>query len=61
MLYNYFNLYDFPTLLRNMSYKDKDIGTHSELVDNMRNYLVFLRYINIRLPYPDEIYVPQEF
>ena len=42
------------------AYKDRDIGTHSELLDDIRKYLVFLRYINIRLPYPDEMYVPRE-
>ncbi len=43
------------------AYKDRDIGTHGELLDDIRKYLVLLRYINIRLPYPDEIYVPREF
>ena len=42
------------------AYKDRDIGTHSELLDDIRKYLVFLRYINIRLPYPDEMYIPRE-
>ena len=43
------------------AYKDRDIGTHSDLLAGMRKYLEFLRYINIRLPYPDEMYVPREF
>jgi len=43
------------------AYKDRDIGTHSDLLAGIRKYLEFLRYINIRLPYPDEVYVPREF
>ena len=42
------------------AYKDRAIGTHSDLLAGMRKYLEFLRYINIRLPYPDEMYVPRE-
>lgn len=42
------------------AYKDREIGTHSELLNAIQRYLEFLRYINIRLPYPDEVYVPQE-
>ena len=42
------------------AFSDRDIGTHDEFVANVRNYLSLLRYINARLPYPDEMYVPQE-
>lgn len=42
------------------AYKDRDIGTHMELIADIRTYLEFLRYTNGRLPYPDEIYEPRE-
>lgn len=42
------------------AYKDRDIGTHDEFLDDVRDYLNFLRYINSRLPYPDDVYIPQE-
>ena len=42
------------------AYKDRDIGSHDEFLDDVRNYLKFLRYINSRLPYPDDVYTPQE-
>jgi len=42
------------------AYKDRDIGTYSDLLAGMRKYLEFLRYINIRLPYPEEMHVPRE-
>lgn len=42
------------------AFADRDIGTHEELLADIRVYLQLLRYINFRLPYPDEIYIPQE-
>lgn len=42
------------------AFQDRDIGTHAEFLDCVRQYLVMLRYINYRLPYPDEQYIPQE-
>jgi hypothetical protein len=35
------------------AFKDKDIGTHAELLEDIRRYRSFLRGINQRLPYPD--------
>jgi hypothetical protein len=43
------------------AYKDRDIGTHDEFLADIRTYLKFLRYINFRLPYPDDMYVPREY
>lgn len=43
------------------AYKDKNIGSHEDFLDSIKEYLNFLRYINFRLPYPDEIYEPREF
>jgi hypothetical protein len=44
------------------AYKSRDIGTFDEFLVDVRRYLNFLRYINDRLPYPDdEIYKPREF
>ena len=42
------------------AFKDQNIGTKIEFFDNVRKYLIILRYINYRLPYPDDIYVPRE-
>ena len=42
------------------AFKDRNIGTKNEFFDNVRKYLIILRYINYRLPYPDDIYVPWE-
>ena len=42
------------------SIKDRNIGTKDEIVANVRGYLNILRYINFRLPYPDDIYIPRE-
>lgn len=36
------------------AFKDRDIGSHTELVEDIRHYLVFIRRINGQLPYPDE-------
>jgi hypothetical protein len=43
------------------SYKNRDIGAFDEFFADMRIYLKFLRYINDRLPYPDDEYKPREF
>lgn len=42
------------------AYKGRDIGTYGEFLDSVRTHLKFLRYINFRLPYPDEVYEPRE-
>ncbi len=42
------------------SYKNRDIGTFTEFCDDIRKYLEFIRHINSRLPYPDDIFVPRE-
>ena len=42
------------------AYKNRAIGTHDEFLENIRSYLNLIRYINFRLPYPDDIYVPKE-
>jgi len=43
------------------AYKNRDIGTFNEFYDDVRKYLEFLQNINDRLPYPDEMYQPNEF
>lgn len=42
------------------AFKYIDIGDYSEFENNIRQYLEMLRYINFRLPYPDDIYIPRE-
>jgi len=42
------------------AFKHRNIGTKNEFFDNVRKYLIILRYINYRLPYLDDIYVPRE-
>lgn len=42
------------------AYKSRNIGTFDEFFVDMRRYLEFLRYINSRLPYPDDMYIPTE-
>lgn len=42
------------------AYKSRELDSHAEFIDDLRMYLQFLRYVNFRLPYPDEIYIPQE-
>jgi hypothetical protein len=42
------------------AFKSKDIGTREEFLEDLRKYLDLLRYINFRLPYPDEMYIPRE-
>jgi hypothetical protein len=42
------------------AFKDRDIGTHSDVTTDIRRYLTFLRRINGQLPYPDDQYGPVE-
>lgn len=42
------------------AFKDRNIGSKDEFIGNVRAYLNILRYINSRLPYPDDIYIPRE-
>ena len=42
------------------AFKNRDIGCFGELEYDIRRYLRLLRYINFRLPYPDDLYRPQE-
>ncbi len=42
------------------AYKSKDIGTSEEFFADVRKYLEFLRYINSRLPYPEDMFMPRE-
>jgi hypothetical protein len=42
------------------AYKDRPIGDDQEFQAAVLSYLRMLREVNARLPYPDEIYVPQE-
>lgn len=42
------------------AYKNRDIGTFEEFFADVRSYLKFLRYINSRLPYPEEMFMPRE-
>jgi len=42
------------------AYKHRDIGSHDEFLSDIRIYLRFLRYINYRLPYPDNEWMPRE-
>lgn len=43
------------------AFKNRDIGDFNEFYVALRKYLEFLRYINSRLPYPDDIYCPMEY
>jgi len=43
------------------AYKYREIGNFEEFFTDVRRYRDFLRYINDRLPYPDDIYKPREF
>jgi len=43
------------------AFKFKEIGTTEELHSNIGCLLEFIRMMNDRLPYPDDIYCPQEF
>jgi hypothetical protein len=42
------------------AFQDKDIGTAEEFRKAVPSYLRLLREVNGRLPYPDDVYVPQE-
>lgn len=42
------------------AFKNKDIGTWEQYFGAVKDYLVVLRYINSRLPYPDDVYPPRE-
>jgi len=42
------------------AYKDRPIGDDEEFQAAILSYLVMLREVNARLPYPDDIYAPQE-
>jgi hypothetical protein len=42
------------------AFKDKNIGTTKEFQGALRSYLAMLREVNSSLPYPDDMYVPQE-
>ncbi len=42
------------------AYKDRPIGDDQEFQAAVLSYLMMLREVNARLPYPDEIYVPRE-
>ena len=41
-------------------FKDREIGTFEEFEKKVIIYLLLIREINSRLPYPDEIYKPRE-
>jgi hypothetical protein len=42
------------------AYQDRPIGDDEEFQSAVLSYLMMLRAVNSRLPYPDGIYVPQE-
>ena len=42
------------------AFKDRPIGNGTEFWGAVRGYLSLLRDLNSRMPYPDDIYVPQE-
>jgi hypothetical protein len=55
--------YDFIDLVqyrRNAihAYRDKDIGDTKEFYKCLEKYLYFIERVQCRIPYPDEIYVP---
>jgi len=35
------------------SFKDRDIGNYTDMITDIRHYLIFVRRINSQLPYPD--------
>ena len=43
------------------AFKDRDIGTHAELIADIQRYRIFLHRINGQLPYPDDIFIPTEY
>lgn len=42
------------------AFKNKEIGTPQEFQQAVRSYLLFVREINARLPYPDDVFRPHE-
>ena len=42
------------------AFRDKEIGTFKEFEKSIYNYLLLMREINSRLPYPDDAMVPGE-
>jgi len=42
------------------AFKDRPIGSGTEFQKVVRNYLKMLRDVNLRLPYPEQQYIPQE-
>ena len=42
------------------AFKDKDIGTYNDLYLAVKDYLLVLRHIHFRLPYPEDYYMPLE-
>jgi hypothetical protein len=42
------------------AFKDRDIGSYGDLRKCVEKYLEVLQQINSRLPYPDDIYEPQD-
>ena len=42
------------------AFKDREIGSHSELLEDIRIYFKFVRRINGQLPYPDDHYGPDD-
>lgn len=42
------------------AFRHRDIGTFNMWRQDLRNHLAFIRDINSRLPYPDEVYEPRE-
>ena len=43
------------------AFKDRNIGTHAELIADIQRYRIFLHRINGQLPYPDDIFIPTEY
>lgn len=41
-------------------FKDRKIGTREDIEKSLKQYLELLRSLNERMPYPDEIYAPNE-
>ena len=41
-------------------FKDRKIGTFEEFEESVRTYLLLIKKINSRLPYPDDVYEPRE-
>jgi hypothetical protein len=55
--------YDFIDLVQHKrnaihAYQDKDIGDTKEFYKCLEKYLYFIERIQCRIPYPDEVYVP---